>query len=166
LGQLGVSAVFRFVPHNPLLLDRNSFTHLPYGTFARFPFRRDGTRGVGATPDRGFSFFVPSLFSFRLSRTLLFVFSTALLARVKTSSEEPEKKQIPEFAQESSDRIRAVVKKVAAQGLVRHVNNNVLDDRVQNLHHATVLKVFSKEWAVDADCLPTDEEFVIWSKAS
>jgi hypothetical protein len=38
--------------------------------------------------------------------------------------------------------LRAVIKKVAAQGLLRHNNGNTLDNGVENLQWVTVLQAF------------------------
>jgi hypothetical protein len=62
--------------------------------------------------------------------------------------------------------LRAVINKVAAQGLVRHVNGNTLDNHVENMQRVTVLQAFQhKTWIIDAECLLNEAEFAMWSKA-
>jgi hypothetical protein len=60
----------------------------------------------------------------------------------------------------------AIIRKVASQGLVRHMNGNTLDNRVENLQYVTVAQAFlHKSWKVDAVCLLDDHEFALWSQA-
>jgi hypothetical protein len=60
----------------------------------------------------------------------------------------------------------AIIRKVASQGLVRHMNGNTLDNRVENLQYVTVAQAFlHKNWTVDAVCLLDDQEFALWSQA-
>jgi hypothetical protein len=39
--------------------------------------------------------------------------------------------------------LRAIIKKVASQGLMRHINRNTMDNRVENLQWVTFCKCFS-----------------------
>jgi hypothetical protein len=62
--------------------------------------------------------------------------------------------------------LRTIIRKVASQGLVRHMNGNTLDNRVENLQYVTVAQAFlHKSWTVDAVCLLDDQEFALWSHA-
>jgi hypothetical protein len=62
--------------------------------------------------------------------------------------------------------LRAIIRKVASQGLVRHMNGNTLDNRVENLQYVTVAQAFlHKSWTVDAVCLLDDQEYALWSQA-
>jgi hypothetical protein len=62
--------------------------------------------------------------------------------------------------------LRTIIRKVASQGLVRHMNGNTLDNRVENLQYVTVAQAFlHKSWTVDAVCLLDDQEFALWSQA-
>lgn len=67
---------------------------------------------------------------------------------------------------EGFNSIKRIIKKVDASKLVRHINGNTLDNRLENLALVTALEAFqNKGWTVDAVCTLTDAEFVIWSKA-
>lgn len=62
--------------------------------------------------------------------------------------------------------VRAVLQKVSDHGMIRHINGNTHDNRVENLQWVTVLQAFqNKDWTVDAVCILNDEEFKIWCKA-
>jgi len=61
--------------------------------------------------------------------------------------------------------IVTILKKITEQGLIRHVNGNTCDNRLQNLQRVTALQAFqNKGWTVDAVCILTDTEFEIWCK--
>jgi hypothetical protein len=76
------------------------------------------------------------------------------------------RKTSPAMENGSTTTLRAIIRKVASQGLVRHMNGNTLDNRVENLQYVTVAQAFlHKSWTVDADCLLDDGEFALWSQA-
>jgi putative aminopeptidase FrvX len=82
-------------------------------------------------------------------------FGIAMKSKTKNSAAEGDVREI-----------RHIIKKVAAHGLVRHVNGNTLDNRVSNLQWVTVLQAFqNKEWRIEAECMLTGQEFAVWSKA-
>lgn len=52
--------------------------------------------------------------------------------------------------------IRDIIQKVTAEGLVRHINGNTLDNRVRNLAWVSPREAFeNKTWQVDAICTLT-----------
>lgn len=62
--------------------------------------------------------------------------------------------------------LKRIIKKANSAGLIRHVNGNTLDNRIDNLVRVTAFQAFqNKDWTVDAECNLTDSEFDIWSKA-
>ena len=50
-------------------------------------------------------------------------------------------------------------------GLIRHVNGNTLDNRIQNLNRVSVIdSIKNKDWVVDAVCHLSEDDFNIWAK--
>ena len=62
--------------------------------------------------------------------------------------------------------LKKIVVKLDRKGLIRHVNSDTLDNRIENLMRVSVPAAFSnKDWTVDAVCYLNDKEFEIWEKA-
>lgn len=58
-----------------------------------------------------------------------------------------------------------IINKLTKEGLIRHINGNTLDNRIQNLQKVDVMDALrNKDWTVDAVCILNDEEFIIWTE--
>jgi len=65
------------------------------------------------------------------------------------------------------NKFKRIVVKLNRELLIRHVNGNTLDNRIENLKKVSVAEAFrNKDWTVDVVCHLTDSEYEIWEKAS
>lgn len=63
-------------------------------------------------------------------------------------------------------RLEHIVKKCDKAGLIRHINGNTLDNRIQNLQRVSALdSIKNPAWTIDAVCHLNDDEMEIWNKA-
>jgi hypothetical protein len=87
---------------------------------------------------------------------------------IKYCSEECRSRDRPFHKEECFDRLefQKIAKKLMKKLLIRHVNGNTYDCRIENLKKVSALEAFTNpDWTVDVICNTTDEEFSTWKKA-
>lgn len=65
------------------------------------------------------------------------------------------------------NKFKRIVVKLNKELLIRHVNGNTRDNRIENLKQVSVAEAFrNKDWTVDVVCHLDDDEYEIWERAS
>jgi len=60
--------------------------------------------------------------------------------------------------------VKFLIRKLKGKMLIRHVNNNTFDNRIQNLQRVSAQNAFvHKDWTVDVVLYLSEEEFEFWT---